>query len=90
MRSFYNQLSQNRTNLVSADVFSDRKTEVDIVFSFLFLLCVRMTEWIKEKTLSLIEQITSKVWDIEFKEYKGADIRNGIFEAKVIPSIAQK
>jgi hypothetical protein len=51
---------------------------MDVVIIFVFMFCVRMTAWTKEKTLLLIEQI---VWDIKSKEYKDANVCNNIFEA---------
>jgi hypothetical protein len=49
-------------------VFSNRKTEMDIVIIFVFVFFIKMKAWAEEKT-SLIERIRkSSVWDTKSKE----------------------
>lgn len=61
-------------------MFSDRNTDVDNYLCSR-VLCVTMTAWTKERTLSLIEQIRkSNAWDVKSKIYKDANCRNHIFE----------
>jgi len=47
---------------------------------FIFMFYVRMTEWAKEETLMLIEQIRkSNVWSSNLKEYQNANVCSDVF-----------
>lgn len=54
--------------------------EMAVLVIFVFMFYVRMTEWAKEETLILIQQIrNSNVWSTKSKEYKDANVCSDIF-----------
>jgi len=64
--------------------------EMNVLVIFVFMFYVRMTEWAKEETPMLIEQIrNSNVWRTKSKEYKDANVCSDFFKKLAIFSIGK-